>query len=308
VFGVTIIESTGLARRFRRTWALRDCDLAIPSGHVVALAGPNGAGKTTLLNLAAGLLHPTAGSITVLAGEQPGSAAARDKISFVAQDAPLYRHLPAGAMLRLARNLNPRWDDAAAQHRVTELGIPLDRKVSQLSGGQRAQLALTIALAKRPEVLILDEPLAALDPLARHDLMASLMAAVAQDGLSVVFSSHVVSELERIADYLVVLNGGRLQVAGEVDALLARHRILTGPSGENLPEPERAVVLHARTAVALTHLLVRSASPDDHEPPGWQTGPASLEDLVLAYLRDPAARLLLPVHELAPALTQEVTA
>jgi ABC-2 type transport system ATP-binding protein len=303
---MTIIESTGLARRFRRTWALRDCDLAIPSGHVVALAGPNGAGKTTLLNLAAGLLHPTAGSISVLGGEEPGSAAARARIGFVGQDAPLYGHLPAGAMLRLARNLNQRWDDGRARDRLAELKLPLDRKVRHLSGGQRAQLALTIALAKRPDVLILDEPLAALDPLARHDLMGSLMAAVAQDGLSVVFSSHVVSELERIADYLVVLNEGRLQCAGEVDALLARHRILTGAGGENVPE--RAVVLHARTTAAQVQLLVRVASPDDPAPPSWQSAPASLEDLVLAYLRAPAARLL-PASELAPAaLTQEVTA
>jgi ABC-2 type transport system ATP-binding protein len=289
---VNIIETCGLARRFGRAWALRDCNLAIPAGHVVALVGPNGAGKTTLLSLAAGLLRPTAGRLSVLGGEQPGSARARSGIGFVAQEAPLYGHLPAGDMLRVARNLNVHWDDERAQARLGELGIPAGRKVRQLSGGQRAQLALTIALAKRPEVLILDEPLAALDPLARHDLMSSLMAAVAQDGLSVVFSSHVVSELERIADYLVVLNGGTLQLAGEVEHLLARHKVLTGPGGEMFPDSQQVVVVHAQRAAAQAHLLVRTQAPDDPAPPGWQSSPASLEDLVLGYLRDPGARML----------------
>src|SRR5215472_11285414 len=198
---MNIIESAGLARRFRRTWALRDCDLAVPGGHVVALVGPNGAGKTTLLSVAAGLLRPTSGQLIVLGGERPGSAQARSRIGFVAQDAPLYGHLPAGDMLRVAKSLNLRWDEARARTRLAELGIPLDRKVRQLSGGERAQLALTIALAKRPDVLILDEPLAALDPLARHDLMSALMSAVAEDGLSVVLSSHAIFELERIAEH-----------------------------------------------------------------------------------------------------------
>ncbi len=288
---MNVIETCGLARRYRRTWALRDCNLAIPAGHVVALVGPNGAGKTTLLNLAAGLLRPTTGHVTVLGGEHPGSEAARSRIGFVAQDAPLYGHLPAGDMLHLARNLNANWDDDGALARLADLGIPLDRKVRQLSGGQRAQLALTIALAKRPEVLILDEPLASLDPLARHDFMGSLMAVVAEDGLSVVFSSHVVSELERIADYLVVLNEGRLQLAGDVDALLSTHRVLTGPGGEMAIKSQRLSVVQAKQAAAQTHLLVRMPTADP-APVGWLSAPASLEDLVLAYLRDPKASML----------------
>ena len=260
---MNVIESRGLAKRYRRTWALRDCDLAIPAGHVVALVGPNGAGKTTLLNLAAGLLRPTDGTISVLGGEPPGSDAARAGIGFVAQDAPLYRHLPAGDMLRLAGSLNAGWDAAAAQARLAELGIPLDRKVRALSGGQRAQLALTIALAKRPELVILDEPLASLDPLARHDFAGSLMGAVAESGLSVVFSSHVVSELEKIADYLVVLNEGRLQVAGEVGELIAAHRILTGPGGEMALDSRRLAVVHASRAGAQAHLLIRTTAPGE---------------------------------------------
>ena len=289
---MNVIESCGLAKRYGRTWALRDCSLTIPAGHVVALVGPNGAGKTTLLNMAAGLLRPTAGQIRVLGGERPGSDAARPRIGFVAQDAPLYGHLPARDMLRLAATLNLTWDNVRALARLADLGIPLDRKVRQLSGGQRAQLALTIALAKRPEVLILDEPLATLDPLARHDFMGSLMAAVAEDGLSVVFSSHVVSELERIADYLVVLNSGRPKLVGEVDALLAVHRILTGPGDEMAVDPQRLVVVNARRAGTQTHLLVRTPAAGDPDPAGWLSARAGLEDLVLAYLRDPGASVL----------------
>ncbi len=289
---MNIIDARGLGRRFGRTWALRDCTLAVPAGHVVALVGPNGAGKTTLLNLAAGLLRPTSGELSVLAGELPGSAAARNRIGFVAQGAPLYGHLPVSDMLSVARNINGRWDEARARSRIADLGIPLNRKVRELSGGQRAQLALTIAVAKRPEVLVLDEPLAALDPVARHDLMSSLMAAVAEDGLSVVFSSHVVSELERIADYLVVLNDGRLQLAGEVERLLARHMILTGPGGEMLASSQRVTIIHARQARAQAHLLVSVSGGGDLVLPGWQSLAASLEDLVLGYLRDPGARRL----------------
>jgi ABC-2 type transport system ATP-binding protein len=200
---MNVIESAGLGKRYRRTWALRDCTLGIPGDHVVALVGPNGAGKTTLLSLAAGLTTPTAGAITVLGGEPAGSADALHRIAFVAQDAPLYKNLPVADLLRLARNLNRRWDQSCALARLTDLGIALDRKVGRLSGGQQAQLALTVALARRPELLILDEPLASLDPLARHDFMALVLTAAAQDGISVVLSSHVLAELERVADYLM---------------------------------------------------------------------------------------------------------
>ncbi len=289
---MNLIECRGITKRYRRTWALRDCSLAIPESHVVALVGPNAAGKTTLLNLAAGLLRPTAGDITVLGGQQPGSGAARTGIAFVAQDAPLYRHLRADDMLRLAANLNVTWDYDGARARLADLRIPLDRKVRALSGGQRAQLALTIALAKRPRLLILDEPLASLDPLARHDLMGWLMAEVAQEGMSVIFSSHVVAELELIADYLVVLNDGQLQLGGKVEDLLAAHRVLTGPSNEMALDAQQIAVIHSRQAGAQAHLLVRTSPPGATTPAGWQSDPASLEDLVLGYLRDPGARML----------------
>jgi ABC-2 type transport system ATP-binding protein len=289
---VNVIECCGLAMRYRRTWALRDCGLAVPEGNVVALVGPNGAGKTTLLNLAAGLLRPTAGDITVLGGQRPGSGVARVGIGFVSQDAPLYGHLRAGDMLAVAENMNITWDRDRALARLADLRIPLDRKVRALSGGQRVQLALTIALSKRPRLLILDEPLARLDPLARHEFMASLMAEVTEQGLSVVFSSHVVAELERIADYLVILNNGQLQLAGGVEDLLAVHRILTGPGNESALDARLIAVVHARRAGAQAHLLVRNSAPRVPAPEGWQSDPASLEDLVLGYLSDPGARML----------------
>jgi ABC-2 type transport system ATP-binding protein len=288
---MNIIESCGLGKRFGRAWALRDCTLAVPAGHVVALIGPNGAGKTTLLNLAVGLLRPTCGRMSVLSGEQPGSPQTRRRIGFVAQDAPLYGHLSVADMLLVARNMNLSWDHARARSRLVELAIPLDRKVRNLSSGQRAQLALTIAVAKRPEALILDEPLAALDPLARHDFMSSLMVTVAEDGLSVVLSSHVVSELERIADYLVVLNNGQLQIAGEVESLLASHQILTGRAGARFLDSHQVSVVHALEAEAQTHVLVRTLASECGVP-GWQSQPARLEDLVLGYLRQPGARTL----------------
>jgi ABC-2 type transport system ATP-binding protein len=229
---MNVIEASGLGKRYGSTWALRQCTLAIPDGHVVALVGPNGAGKTTLLNLAVGLSVPTAGTVTVLGGTPAGSPAALDGIAFVAQDTPLYKSLSAADMLHLTRNLNRRFDQDYAKTRLDELGIPLTRKAGKLSGGQQAQLALTLALGRRPRLLVLDEPMASLDPLARHDFMATVMTAMADDGVSVVLSSHVLTELERVADYFVMLSRGSVQVAGEVDDLLACHRVLTGPAGE----------------------------------------------------------------------------
>jgi len=242
--------------------------------------------------MAVGLTTPTGGALTVLGGDPAGSPDALDRIAFVAQDAPLYKNLPATDMLHLARNLNRRWDQQYAQSRLADLGIPLKKKVGKLSGGQQAQLALTIALARRPDLLVLDEPLAMLDPVARHDFMATVMSAVAEDGLSVVMSSHVLAELERVADYLILLSRGQVQVAGEVDDLLAGHRMLTGPAAEAAESAERMQVVHARSASALAHLLVRTGSTAEPAPPGWQSHPVGLEELVMAYLREPDAAAL----------------
>ncbi len=289
---MNVIEASGLGKRYGGTWALRECALAIPAGHVTAMVGPNGAGKTTLLNLAVGLAAPTTGIVTVLGGYPAGSPAALDGIAFVAQSTPLYRSLSVADMLHLTGNLNRRFDRGYAQARLGELGIPLKRKTGQLSGGQQAQLALTLALARRPRLLVLDEPMAMLDPLARHDFMATVLTAVADDGVSVLLSSHVLAELERVADYLILMSAGRVQVAGEVDDLLACHRVLAGPAAEAAQYAERSRVVHARSGQALAHLLVRTSGPTDPVPPGWDAHPVSLEELTLAYLRAPDAAAL----------------
>jgi ABC-2 type transport system ATP-binding protein len=285
---MNVIEATGLGKRYGTTWALRECTLAVPTGHVAALVGPNGAGKTTLLNLAVGLAAPSAGGVTVLGGRPPGSPAALDGIAFVAQDTPLYKNLPAADLLHLTRNLTRRFDQRYAQARLGELGIPLNRQAGKLSGGQRAQLALTVALARRPRLLVLDEPVAMLDPVARHDFMATVVTAAAADGMSVVLSSHVLAELERVADYLILLSRGQAQIAGEVDGLLAAHRLLTGPAADG---HAGWPVVHASRAEAQARLLVR-ASAADPVPPGWQAHPVGLEELALAYLRKPCAAAL----------------
>src|SRR5216684_2544571 len=244
---MNVIEASALGKRYGSTWALRECTLAIPGGHVAALVGPNGAGKTTLLNLAVGLTDPTAGTVAVLGGRRAGSPAALDGIAFVAQDAPLYKNLSVADMLHLTRNLNRHFDQGYAEARLAELGVPLKRKAGKLSGGQQAQLALTLALARRPRLLVLDEPVAMLDPVARHDFMATVLTAMAADGVSVVLSSHVLADLERVAGYLILLSRGRVQVAGEVADLLATHRLLTGPAAEAARYAERPVV-HAGRA------------------------------------------------------------
>ena len=284
---MNVVEAGGLGKRYGRMWALRECTLQIPAGHVAALVGPNGAGKSTLLNLAVGLSAPSAGAVTVLGGCRAGSPAALDGIAFVAQDTPLYKNLSVADMIYLTRNLNRRFDQPYARARLDELGIAPKHRAGKLSGGQQAQLALTLALARRPRLLVLDEPVAMLDPIARHDFMATVMTAMADDGVSVLLSSHVLSELERVADYLVLLSRGRVQLAGKVDAMLAGHRLLTGPAAEVDRYAGRTVV-HAVRAEAEAHLLVQ-ATADDPAPPGWTARAAGLEELALAYLREPGA-------------------
>jgi ABC-2 type transport system ATP-binding protein len=287
---MNMIEASGLGKRYGSTWALRECTLAIPAGYVAALVGPNGAGKTTLLNMAVGLAAPSAGGVTVLGGRPAGSPSALDGIAFVAQDTPMYKNLSGADMLHLTRNLTRRFDQPYAEARLAELGIPLKQKAGKLSGGQQAQLALTLALARRPQLLVLDEPVAMLDPVARHDFMATVMTAATVGGVSVVLSSHVLAELERVAGYLILLSRGRVQLAGEVEDLLASHRLLTGPAAKAGNYAERLVV-HAGRAEAQAHLLVR-ATADDPVPPGFQAHPVGLEELALAYLREPAAGAL----------------
>ena len=277
-----LIQASGLGKKYGRTWALRDCTLAVPEGHVVGLVGPNGAGKTTLLGLAVGLLAPTLGTIEVL-GERPAAGPAQlARVGFVAQDTPVYTRMSVADHLRLGAWLNPGWDDELARRRIGQLGLDPKQRAGSLSGGQRAQLALTLALAKRPELLILDEPLASLDPLARREFLQGLMETVAEHGTSVVLSSHLVADLERICDYLVVLVASRVRVAGEVSALLASHRRLSGPRRDLRTLPAGQEVITESHTDKQSSLLVRTDGPV--LDPAWAVTPVSLEDLVLAYM------------------------
>jgi ABC-2 type transport system ATP-binding protein len=289
---MNIVETSGLGKRYGSTWALRDCTIAIPEGSLAALVGPNGAGKTTLMQMLTGLAVPSAGTVTVLSDQTAGSATALNGIAFVAQDTPVYKNLSAGDMVHLTKNLNRSFDRQYALARLAELGIPLKRKAGKLSGGQQAQLALTLALARRPRLLILDEPLAMLDPLARHDFMAVVLTAMADEGVSILLSSHALPELERVADYLVLLSRGEVQVAGEVDDLLSYHRMLTGPTAEADAYARRLDVVLASRAEAQTRLLVRAGATPEPTAPGWEAHSISLEELVMAYLRAPGAAVL----------------
>jgi len=277
-----VIDASGLGKAYRRTWALRDCALAIPEGRVVGLVGPNGAGKTTLLRLAAGLLAPTRGTITVL-GERPAAGPAQlARVGFVAQNTPVYARMTVTDHLRLGAWLNPGWDGELARQRIGQLGLDPKQRAGSLSGGQRAQLALTLALAKRPELLILDEPVASLDPLARREFLQGLMEAVAEHGLSIVLSSHLVADLERVCDYLVVLVASRVRVAGQVSALLASHYRLSGPRRDPGSLPAGQHVITESHTDKQSNLLVRTDEPI--LDPAWNVKPVSLEDLVLAYM------------------------
>ncbi|HUC59332.1 MAG TPA: ABC transporter ATP-binding protein [Streptosporangiaceae bacterium] len=277
-----VLETRGLGKRYRRRWALSDCTLAIPAGHVVGLVGPNGAGKTTLLNLAVGLLAPTEGSVEILGGTPASSASQLAKVGFVAQDTPTYAGLTVADHLKLGAHMNPGWDAEVAEARISRLGLDPAQKAGKLSGGQRAQLALTLAIAKRPEVLVLDEPIASLDPLARREFLQTLMEVTAEQELSVVMSSHLVSDLERICDYLIVLVASRVRVSGDVDTLLASHYQLTGPRRDPESLPADWDVISASHTDRQTTLLVRSESPIAE--PGMTVDRIGLEDLVLAYM------------------------
>ena len=276
-----VLESAGLGKRYRQRWALSDCTLQVPAGRVTGLVGPNGAGKTTLLNLAVGLLQPTTGSITVLGGRPAGSAKQLARVGFVAQDTPTYSGLSVADHLKLGAHMNPGWDDKLARRRIEQLGLDPSQKAGKMSGGQRAQLALTLAIAKRPEVLILDEPIASLDPLARREFLQVLMEATAEQELSVVMSSHLVSDLERICDYLIVLVASKVQVAADVDDLLATHWQVTGPRSEPAALPAEWDVISESHTDRQSTLLVRSADKPGHP---WAADPIGLEDLVLAYM------------------------
>jgi ABC-2 type transport system ATP-binding protein len=281
-----VLQAEGLSKRYGRRPALSDCTLSIPPGHVAGLVGPNGAGKTTLLQIAVGLLPPTSGTIEVLSGQPASGPAQLAKVGFVAQDTPTYSGLSIADHLRFGAHTNPGWDQNLADDRVAKLGLDPTQKAGKLSGGQRAQLALTLAIAKRPDLLILDEPVASLDPLARREFLQSLMAFVAEHGASVILSSHLVSDLERVCDYLILLVASRVRIAGEVEDLLATHHRLTGPRRDPADLPPGVEVLEASHTDRQSTMIVRASTPIDDL--SYTVEQLTLEDLVLAYMSQAA--------------------
>ncbi|MER8159346.1 ABC transporter ATP-binding protein [Streptomyces sp. NPDC094472] len=287
------LEASGLGKKYRRGWALRDVAFQLPAGRICALVGPNGSGKSTLLSLAAGLLTPTTGTLRVF-GQVPSAPAARERVAFVAQDKPLYPRFSVADTLRLGRELNPRWDQKAAERVVEEAEVPLSARVGSLSGGQRTCVALALALGKRADLLLLDEPMSDQDPLRRHRMMGVLMAEAAERGTGVVISTHVLAELDGVCDYLLLMGGGRIRLAGETDAIQAAHRVVTGPSETGGGTPAalaRHTVVETRTTGRQLTALIRpegTASGD-----GWIVTEPSLEEVLLGYLRTPEAPPLL---------------
>ena len=285
------LETSGLGKRYGRAWALQACSLRLPSGCIAALVGPNGAGKTTLLHLAVGLAEPSAGEIRVLGETDRESPEVLARVGFVAQNTPLYVTFTARELLRMGRALNRRWDPTLAVDRLRELGVPLDRPTGTLSGGQRAQVALALALGKRPELLLLDEPVASLDPLARREFLQTLMAAVADTGMTVFLSSHLLADLERVCDHLVVLAAGRVQVAGDVSELLDGHRLIRAPRRDRDASGRPGwTVVDAHYTERDSLLLVRTK--ERVHDPSVDVSEPTLEELVLAYLANPAAAAL----------------
>ncbi|MDR3034400.1 MAG: ABC transporter ATP-binding protein [Kitasatospora sp.] len=277
-----VIETRGLGKRYRRVTALSDCTVTVPEGRISALVGPNGAGKTTLLRLLSGLAWPSAGEVTVLGGPPRQAPAFLAEVGFLAQEIPLYRRYTAEDHIAIGAHLNPRWDAASVRDRLRSLNIPLDRAAGSLSGGQRGQLALALTLAKRPRLLLLDEPVAALDPLARRQFLATLADAVAVGGLTVVLSSHLIVDMERIADHLILLAASRVQLCGDIDELLAEHQVLVGPRKPTTAIEKAHTVVQAVRTPRQTTLLVRGTAPVID--PDWETAEVGLEEMVLGYM------------------------
>jgi ABC-2 type transport system ATP-binding protein len=284
--GSAAVQTRGLAKRYGKVAALTDCTVTVPEGRISALIGPNGAGKTTLLRLLAGLARPTAGQVTVNGSVPRQDPAFLADIGFLAQEIPLYRRLSAEDHIRAGAHLNPRWDGSSVRERLSSLNIPLNRAVGKLSGGQRAQVALALILAKRPRLLLLDEPVAALDPLARRNFLGLLADGVAAGGLTVVLSSHLVADLERVCDHLIMLASSRVQLCGDVDEVLAEHKVLTGPRKDTAAIERNHRVVQVTRTPRQTTLLVRLNGPV--VDPAFKPSDVSLEELVIGYMGEDA--------------------
>lgn len=281
------IEAYGLGKRYRRGWALRDVSFRLPTGRVCGLVGPNGAGKSTLMGLATDMVRPTAGALRIF-GAAPGATEAVTRTAFLTQEKPLFRRFTVAETLRLGRELNPRWDQRVAEDLVRAGQVPLEARIGTLSGGQRTRVAFALAFGKRPDLLILDEPMADLDPLVRRELMATLTAAAAERGTTVLISSHMLAELEHVCDYLVVVANGGLRLAGEVNELRAAHALFAVPPGASLPagSPHQVIESEPHGGAGRPGVLVRLGAPIQY---GGQAEPPTLEELLLAYLRSPEA-------------------
>ncbi|MBY8870634.1 ABC transporter ATP-binding protein [Micromonospora sp. PLK6-60] len=277
-----VLLAEGLTKRYGRRAALTDCDLTVPRGRVVGLVGPNGAGKSTLLQLACGLIAPTSGTLRVLGAPPAADAAHLARVGFVAQDTPVYPTFTVAEHLRMGARLNPGWDQRLAERRIAQVGLHPGQRAGGLSGGQRAQLALTVAAAKRPELLILDEPAAALDPLARDGFLASLMEFVAELDASAVLSSHLLGDVARVCDHLIVLAGSRVRLTGAVADLLAAHRRVLAPRGGLARLPAGVELVGVRPDGRYDRAVVRADRP--LAEPSWTVEPVDLKELVLAYL------------------------
>jgi len=274
------LDARSLGKRFRRDWGLHDCTLTIPQGAIVGLAGPNAAGKSTLLALAAGLLAPTEGSIEVLGCDPLREPSVLAEIGFVPQGAPLYRSFTVGDATEFARRTNPRWDGEI----VTSLLTRLDSrtKVGALSAGERTQLALALVLGKRPRLLLLDEPFAGLDPLAGREFLQLLMDGVAETAPTVVIASHVMADIERVCDDIVLLADGRVRLEGHLESLLESHRILMGPRRPiGTIRGVSEIVRERHSGRQLTLLVVSDGPIVD---PSWTVERVGLEELLLAYM------------------------
>ncbi|WP_329283097.1 ABC transporter ATP-binding protein [Streptomyces sp. NBC_01451] len=285
--GEPALEAYGLGMRYRRGWALRDCSFRLPAGRICGLVGPNGAGKTTLLSIAAHVLQPTNGSISLF-GEAPGSVESGRRTAFLAQEKPLFRRFTVAETLRLGRELNPGWDQRAAEDVIRAGNVPFDAKVGTLSGGQRTRVAIALAFGKRPDLLLLDEPMSDLDPVVRHEIMGTLLAEAAERGTTVLMSTHVLAELENVCDYLVVVSGGGVRLAGDVDELMSVHTMVTGArEGEGLPASlGHHTLVESRTSGRQFTALIRPEGPVTGP---WETVAPNMEELLLAYLRSPDA-------------------
>ncbi|MEV6009712.1 ABC transporter ATP-binding protein [Streptomyces sp. NPDC051976] len=284
------VEAREVSRRYGQVWALRECSFQLPANRVIALVGANGAGKSTLMSIISGMLPATGGSLLV--GGRPVAKGGRRadesacRVALLAQDKPLYRDFSVADMLRFGRSTNRVWDQRRALSWLARFDVPLDRGCGRLSGGQRAQVALAVALGTRPELLLLDEPLSNLDPVARTEVTGELMAEAAETGMTVMLSTHIVAELAGVSDHLLLLAAGHPILTGDVDDLLAGHTRLSGPRADQPPGP--GTVVSAQHTGRQSTFIVRTPVEAGAPPvvaPGWSAQPLSLEDLVFTYLK-----------------------